>query len=85
MTNVGGSSMEAITTPITVLTNGNLLLNADGGPAGVGDVLTVSLLDDYADGVLGPGESVGVFYDIGLAVLAPFNFVVDVVCELDGD
>ena len=85
MTNTGGHDLSEIMTPILVLTNGNLLDNADGAPSGVGGTMTVPTTDDYSDGILSPGETTDVFYDILLAVIAPFDFFVDVECLMDAD
>ncbi len=65
---------------VNTLTNGNLLLNADGGPGGVGSPLTLDLSgvgngDDFLD----PGESFTQTFSIGLAVRAPFTFFVDLM------
>lgn len=61
------------------LTNDNLLLNADAGPANVGATLTVPQTGAYADGVLGPNEAVDVPLVIYLKDRSPFQFFVDVL------
>ncbi len=63
---------------VAELTNGNLLQNADGGPAGEGGWLTVQETGDFSNGILSPGESVDVHFIICLKVFAPFSFFVDV-------
>jgi hypothetical protein len=63
---------------VTTLTNENLLQNADGGPGGVGAFLTIPQLEQYSDGVLGPGEFVDVPFVICLKELSQFDFFVDV-------
>ena len=85
MTTIGTSDLEGITTPFAILTNGNKVLNADGGPSGVPGTLTVPIpsVSDYSDGILSPGETVDVHYDIGLNVLSGFSFFVDVFCVND--
>ena len=59
----------------------NVLCNADGGPRGVGSTLAVPipLAGDYADGLLGPGESLDEEFVIGLAQRAPFGFFVNAI------
>jgi len=63
---------------VATITNGNLLQNADGGPAGVGAMLTVPKTGDFSDGVLSPGESIDVRFSICLKITAQFSFLVDV-------
>jgi hypothetical protein len=58
---------------VTALSGGNVLLNADEGPAGVGATLT----PEVGDGVLSPGETVTVDFVIGLQAQAPFTFEVE--------
>jgi glucose/arabinose dehydrogenase len=69
---------------VTTLTNGNLLQNADGGPAGVGATLTVPEVGSFSDGVLSPGESVDVPFIICLKNTNQFTFFVDVL-GIEGD
>jgi hypothetical protein len=72
-----GTSSTPIIAPffrVAQLSDGNLLLNADGGPGGVGAILTP---DVGADGVLSPGESFTTKFDIGLQKKVPFTFLVD--------
>jgi hypothetical protein len=63
---------------VTTLTNENLLQNADGGPGGVGALLTIPQVGQYSDGVLDPGEFVDVPFVICLKEPSAFDFVVDV-------
>jgi hypothetical protein len=77
------TSSTPIGTPffaITGLTGGNVLLNADGGMAGVGGRLTPNV---GADGVLSPGEPFVVEFDIGLWSLYRYTFFVDLWGEPD--
>ena len=60
---------------VATITNGNLLQNADGGPAGVGATLTVPKTGDFSDGVLSPGESIDVPFSICLKTTAQFQFL----------
>ncbi len=62
---------------VAVLTNGNLLLNADSGPGGVAATLSVPDAALGVDGVLTPEETFTLEFLIGLAVLAPFDFFVN--------
>jgi hypothetical protein len=58
---------------VTALSGGNLLLNADEGPGGVGATRT----PDVGDRVLSPGETVSVDFVLGLQTRAPFTFAVE--------
>ena len=64
---------------VTALSNGNLLQNADGGPAGVGATLTVPKTGGFADALLGPGQFVDVPFVICLKTRTAFSFFVDVL------
>lgn len=64
---------------VTTLTNGNLLQNADGGPAGVGATLTVPKAGNFSDGLLSPNEFVDVPFTICLKQMKAFSFFVDVL------
>jgi hypothetical protein len=70
-------ALWTLQTKVRTLTNGNLLQNADGGPGGVGAVLTVPQLGGFSDGVLAPGEFVDVPFKICLKRRTSFTFVVD--------
>jgi hypothetical protein len=61
---------------VVELSGGNLLLNADGGPGGVGATL---IPDVSADGVLSPGESSTLDCVIGLQTRQRFTFFVDLL------
>jgi hypothetical protein len=62
---------------VTALSGGNLLLNADAGPGGVGATLTPAV----GDGVLAPGETVAADFVLGLQERTPFTFVVELFGE----
>jgi len=64
---------------VTALSNGNLLQNADGGPAGVGATLTVPKTGGFADAMLSPGQFVDVPFVICLKTRTAFSFFVDVM------
>ena len=57
---------------IVELTGGNVLENADGGPAGTGGTIS----PDVGDGILSPGESMTVRFVIRLESRAAFSFFV---------
>jgi hypothetical protein len=79
LTNQSSNSLYDLMARVTALTNGNLLQNADGGPGGVGALLTVPQIgEDYDDGLLGPREFVDVAFVICLKELSQFEFFVDV-------
>jgi hypothetical protein len=65
---------------VSILSGGNLVLNADRGPMGASGILTVAESGDYTDSVLSAGESVEITFVVGLQQLSPFEFLVDVVC-----
>ena len=67
-------------TEIDVRGAGNVLLNADHGPGGVGSTVTANV---SADQVLSPGESFTTDFEIGLATTAPFQFFVNVLGIVD--
>jgi hypothetical protein len=81
LTNINDSSLSDLVVHVTTLTRGNLLQNADGGPAGVGAQLTVPQQDGFTDGVLSPEEFVDVPLIICLTERRPFRFEVDVFGE----
>lgn len=76
-TNVMTETYRNIFFKVEVLTGNNLLLNADGGPGGVGSTLTIPNADLGSDGKLTPGESFQVSFEIGLAERKQFDFFVD--------
>jgi hypothetical protein len=73
-TNTSAGTIRDVFFEVIQLTGGHLLLNADGGPGGVGATLTPALWD----GTLGPGEAVTVAFVIGLQSRIPFGFQVNV-------
>jgi len=78
LTNISDSAVSDLVVQVKTLTNGNLLQNSDGGPAGIGALLTVPQKDGFADGLLSPGEVVDVPFVICLQEVEPFTFFVDV-------
>jgi hypothetical protein len=74
LTNTSTNSLSALVVEVEVLTNGNLLQNADGGPGGVGARLTIPELTR-----LSPGGAHDVHFDICLRDKDPFDFFVNVL------
>jgi hypothetical protein len=75
------TSSETLADPLFAvieLTGGNLLLNADGGPGGLGNRLTPNV---GPDGAWTPGETVEVAFEIGLQAKNPFRFLVNLLVE----
>jgi hypothetical protein len=83
LTNTSAHSLSHLAVKVTALTNGDLLQNADGRPGGVGAQLTIPAAGAYADGMLAPGESVDVSFDICLQTKGAFTFLVDVLGRVE--
>ncbi len=81
---IGSPTVKNIFFEVATLTNSNVLINADGGPAGAGAILTIPATDLGPDGLLSPGESFTTDFAIGLQTLSPFDFFVDAFGEIDG-
>jgi hypothetical protein len=82
--NSGTQPVSSLDVKVTELSNGNLVQNAFGGPAGVGATLTVPFQTGYADGIFaGGGEYVVVPFAICLKSLKPFRLFVDVLGRLE--
>jgi hypothetical protein len=79
LTNISPQVLADLEVEVTSLTGGNLLQNAEGGPAGVGARLIVPQEDGFADGLLIPGEAVDVPFVICLQAIAPFDLSVDML------
>ncbi|MCB0212192.1 MAG: CSLREA domain-containing protein [Anaerolineae bacterium] len=69
-TNISSNSLTNIFFKVVTLTRNNVVLNADGGPAGVG--ATVSVPNDIP-----AGGSFTINFEIGLQTPKSFNFLVD--------
>ena len=54
------------------------MLNADGSSGGVGAQVSVPPENLGGDGILDPGESFTIDFEIGLNLLQPFEFFVDI-------
>ncbi len=78
----GAPPLSDLIVQVVILTNGNILRNADGGPGGVGAILTVGAIDDFADRVLRENESVRVPFSICLTQFRRFSFFVNVLGEV---
>ena len=76
--NVSEATLYDLYFLVVELTNGNLLLNADGGPGGVGSILSVTNPESLA-----PGESVTVVFEIGLQRRKAFDFFVDIYAAVE--
>ena len=79
LTNKSNSQLSALLVKVATLSNGNLLQNADGGPGGVGAVMTVPQKNGYSDGILSNNEFVDVPFIICLKLKTRFSFFVDVL------
>jgi hypothetical protein len=79
LTNTSERSLTDLAVQVIALTQGNLLQNADGGPAGVDARLTVPRADDFTDGSLSPEEFVDVPFVICLTARQPFTVEVEVL------
>ena len=72
-------SLTGLILEVATLTNGNLLLNTDGGPGGAGSWMTVPKYMGNADGTLGPGEFIVIPFSLCLKQRKSFSFFVDVL------
>src|SRR5262249_54979949 len=77
---VSANPIEGPVFRVSQLSGGNLLLNAEGGPGGVGAILVP---DVGADGMLAPNESVTAVFVVGLQVRRSFTFFVDVLGSVE--
>ena len=75
--NTSAESLTTLQFKVEMLTNGNLLLNADGAPSGADAILSVPPTALGNDGILTPNESFMVTFEIGLATRQPFALFVD--------
>jgi hypothetical protein len=80
-TNTSSTSILNPLFQVVELSGGNLLLNADGGPGGVGARLTPNV----SDGVLSPSESFTVDFLIGLQARERFTFFVNLLGMPSGE
>lgn len=76
-TNVTEVQLSDLYFTVANLTDGNVLLNADGGPASTDAKLSVASTDLGDDGILHVNESVTVSFEIGLAQTGSSDFTVD--------
>jgi len=77
-TNTGSVPIRDLFFEVTQLAQGNLLENADGGPAGIGSTLT----PDVGDRILSPGEATTVTFVIRLVTRSTFWIYVNLRGEL---
>lgn len=76
--NVSQKPLEGLQIVIAELSEGKSLAS-ENGAVDVGGLLSVARTDDYADGVLSPGESVSVPFKVCLDSRDPFRFFVNVL------
>ena len=77
LSNDSSPSLSKLLVKVATLTNGNLLQNADDGPAGIGAILTIPNDGLFSDGLLSAGEFVNVPFSICLKNSESFSFFVD--------
>jgi hypothetical protein len=83
LTNRSAHTLIGLAVQVVALSPGILLQNADGAPGGVGAWLTVPRQEDFTDGRLSPEEVVAAPFTLCLQERAPFQFLVDVLGEVD--
>jgi hypothetical protein len=79
-TNTSSTAIDRPVFQVKELSGGNLLLNADGGPGGVGARLTPNV---GADNVLSPGETLITEFIVGLQRRTSFTFLVTLLGVTD--
>ena len=77
--NISNSTFDNLAVEFKELTNGNLLKNSDGGTGKKRTKITIPKTDDYSDGILSPGESIDVYFEICLKEWEQLGFFVDVL------
>jgi uncharacterized repeat protein (TIGR01451 family) len=80
--NTASTPLYDLVSIIRTLTNNNIVANTDISPGAAGAFITIGNQDDYADGVLDPGEFVNVPFDVCVEKNVPFSLFVDVVGRL---
>jgi len=75
--NVTEVSLEKAYFTVANLGAGNVVLNADGGPAGVGSKISIPAAALGADGILHSSESFTFTFDVGLASAGASGLTVD--------
>jgi hypothetical protein len=75
--NKSSATLKDLFFKVKILTGGNVVLNADGGPAGVGAVISVPAGALGDNGTLEPNETFTIAFKIGLKKHWPFLFFVD--------
>jgi hypothetical protein len=79
LANTSDRLLSNLTLQLTTLPKGALLANADGGPTGVGALLTVPRAGAYARGLLAPGDFIDVSFALCLPTKTSIPFFVDVL------
>lgn len=74
--NVTEITLEDISFNVTNLAGGNLVLNADGGPGGLGATISILSAQLGGDGKLSPNESFSAVFEIGLKSKDTSDFTV---------
>jgi len=77
--NTGQPSLAPLKHQVVTLTNGNKLLTADGGLAGVGALQTMPQSGQFSDGVLSAAETLDVPLVICLTNMNSFPLSVNVL------
>ena len=75
--NVGDEPIKSISFVVSELSKGNTLFNSTNGKLGVGASLSVPAEDLGTDGILAPGETFTVAFDIGINQFKPFALLVN--------
>ena len=82
LNNIGTIPLSEIILSVRVLTNENILENAEMAPGGEGSGIILDRQGSYQDGKLSPGESVDVPFTICLRDNKPFSLFVDIQARL---
>ncbi len=82
LTNMGARSFGELSVDVTLITNGNIVENADGAPGGTGSTISIAPgLAGYEDEVLGPDESTEVSFSVCLRDFDSFTLDAAVVAR----
>ena len=71
-------NLSGLVVDVEELSNNNILGNANV-PGGAGAIMDIQLTGQYADGVLGPNETVNVDFVVCLSEVRPFDFFVNIL------
>ncbi len=84
LVNQSNDALSNLQVPVKTLTRGNRLLT-DMGLIGPNGEFPVPERDEYADGILGPGESVTIPFEVCLKERKSFQLYVDVAEDQEAD